>query len=55
VAEAEELLERLEESAGEGTGAFVLEDGRFVDRAVVEGARRTLSLARLASEKEGVS
>src|SRR5215210_6488546 len=28
VAEAEELLARLEESAGKGTGAFVLEDGR---------------------------
>jgi citrate lyase subunit beta/citryl-CoA lyase len=55
IAGARDLLDRLEESAGEGTGAFVLEDGRFVDRAVVEGARRTLALARRASEKEGVS
>ena len=45
VAEAQDLFTRLEESAGEGTGAFVLEDGRFVDRAVVESARSTLALA----------
>jgi citrate lyase subunit beta / citryl-CoA lyase len=43
VAEAQELLDRLEGEAGSGTGAFVLEDGRFVDRAVVESARRTLT------------
>lgn len=52
VAEAEHLLARLEESAGEGTGAFVLEDGRFVDRAVVEGARSTLALAGRIPEEE---
>ena len=55
VAEAEGLLDRLEESAGEGTGAFLLEDGRFVDRAVVEQARTVLALARRASEKGGVT
>jgi citrate lyase subunit beta / citryl-CoA lyase len=43
VAEARELLDRLEGEAGSGTGAFVLEDGRFVDRAVIESARRTLA------------
>jgi citrate lyase subunit beta/citryl-CoA lyase len=43
VAEAQELLDRLEGEAGSGTGAFVLEDGRFVDRAAVESARRTLA------------
>ena len=43
VADAQELLDRLEGEAGSGTGAFVLEDGRFVDRAVVESARRTLT------------
>jgi citrate lyase subunit beta / citryl-CoA lyase len=43
VAEAQELLDRLEGEAGSGTGAFVLEDGRFVDRAVVESARRNLA------------
>jgi citrate lyase subunit beta / citryl-CoA lyase len=42
VSEAEELLGRL----GNEEGAFVLEDGRFVDRAVVESARLTLALAR---------
>ena len=45
VSGAEELLSRLEESAGGGTGAFVLEDGRFVDKAVVEAARSTLALS----------
>jgi citrate lyase subunit beta/citryl-CoA lyase len=55
VAEAEDLLARLEELSGEGTGAFLLEDGRFVDKAVVERARSTLALARRTSEKEGVS
>lgn len=45
VAGAEDLLSRLEESAAGGTGAFVLEDGTFVDKAVVEAARSTLALA----------
>jgi citrate lyase subunit beta/citryl-CoA lyase len=45
VAEARELLGRLEDETEAGTGAFVLDDGRFVDRAVVESARLTLSLA----------
>jgi citrate lyase subunit beta/citryl-CoA lyase len=43
VAEAQELLDRLDSEAAAGTGAFVLEDGRFVDRAVVESAHRTLA------------
>ena len=51
VAEAQGLLDRLESEAESGTGVFVLEDGRFVDRAVVESARRTLALAR----REGAS
>ncbi len=51
VAEAERLLARLDESAGKGTGAFVLEDGRFVDKAVVESARLTLALARRGEEE----
>jgi citrate lyase subunit beta / citryl-CoA lyase len=53
VAEAEDLLARLEESAGTGTGAFALADGRFVDKAVVGSARLTLALAR--REREEVS
>lgn len=55
ISEAEDLLARLETSAGVGTGAFALEDGRFVDEAVVESARSILALARRTSEKEGVS
>ena len=53
VEEASELLDRLDSEAASGTGAFALEDGRFVDRAVVESARRTLTLARY--EREGLS
>jgi citrate lyase subunit beta/citryl-CoA lyase len=53
VAEAKDLLARLEESTGTGTGAFALEDGRFVDEAVVGSARLTLALAR--RDREGVS
>jgi citrate lyase subunit beta/citryl-CoA lyase len=51
VAEAKGLLSRLEESAGTGTGAFALEDGRFVDEAVVGSARLTLALARRDREE----
>jgi citrate lyase subunit beta/citryl-CoA lyase len=51
ITEAEDLLSHLEESAGAGTGAFVLEDGRFVDEAVVGSARLTLALARRDREE----
>ena len=53
IAEAKNLRARLEESTGTGTGAFALEDGRFVDEAVVGSARLTHALAR--REREGVS
>jgi citrate lyase subunit beta/citryl-CoA lyase len=53
VTEAEDLLSRLEESAGAGTGAFALEDGRFVDEAVVGSARLTLALA--SRDREEIS
>jgi citrate lyase subunit beta / citryl-CoA lyase len=46
VTEAQGVLDRLASEATSGTGAFVLQDGRFVDRAVVESARLTLALAR---------
>jgi citrate lyase subunit beta/citryl-CoA lyase len=46
VTEAQGLLDRLASEATSGTGAFVLQDGRFVDRAVVESARLTLAFAR---------
>jgi citrate lyase subunit beta/citryl-CoA lyase len=45
IAEAQDLLDRLEDETAGGTGAFMLDDGRFVDRAVVESAHLTLSLA----------
>ena len=45
VRRAHDLIDRLRVAAELGTGAFALEDGRFVDRAVVEAARRTLALA----------
>lgn len=46
IEEARALLDRLASEVASGTSAFVLEDGRFVDRAVVESARLTLALAR---------
>jgi citrate lyase subunit beta / citryl-CoA lyase len=50
VSEAQALLDRLAGEAASGTGAFVLEDGWFVDRAVVESAHLTLDLARRERE-----
>lgn len=50
VLEAENIIERLRESSEAGAGAFLLEDGRFVDPAVVESARSTLALS---PRKEG--
>jgi len=49
VSEAQGLLDQL----GSEEGAFVLEDGRFVDRAAVESARLTLALARREREVTG--
>jgi len=46
VTQAQALIDRLAGEAASGTGVFVLEDGRFVDWAVVESARLTLALAR---------
>jgi citrate lyase subunit beta/citryl-CoA lyase len=43
VAKARALVEQLERAEQLGTGAFALEDGRFVDRAIVEAARRVLA------------
>ncbi len=55
IIEAKDLLERLEASAGAGTGAFALEDGRFVDEAIVRSARSILALARRSSGREGAA
>lgn len=46
MAEAEDLLGKLEGASASGTGALALEDGRFVDEAVVRAARSTLALAQ---------
>ena len=46
VADAQRLLKRMEEATDAGTGALALEDGRFVDEAVVRSARLTLKLAK---------
>jgi citrate lyase subunit beta / citryl-CoA lyase len=46
VRRARDLIARLHSAAATGTGAFALEDGRFVDLAVVEAAHRTLARVR---------
>lgn len=46
IADARDLLERLDQASSTGTGAFALTDGRFVDLAIVEFARRVLALAQ---------
>lgn len=51
ILEAESIIERLRGAADSGSGAFLLEDGRFVDRAVVESARSTLALSRPKEER----
>jgi citrate lyase subunit beta/citryl-CoA lyase len=43
---ARALIEQLERAEDAGSGAFALPDGRFVDRAIVEAARRVLALRR---------
>ncbi|MGA4848283.1 HpcH/HpaI aldolase/citrate lyase family protein [Streptomyces sp. G5(2025)] len=45
-AEEIERAEEITKAAATDEGALALPDGRFVDRAVVEGAQRVLSLAR---------
>ena len=48
---ARELLDALEAGDQAGLGVAVLRDGRFVDRAMVEGARLTLALASRATRQ----
>jgi len=52
VSEARELLDEVESAAASDTGAFVLENGKFVDEAVVRAARSTLALARRAEIRQ---
>jgi citrate lyase subunit beta/citryl-CoA lyase len=45
VAEARGIIEAFDRAAATGSGAFALENGQFVDRAVVERARALVELA----------
>jgi citrate lyase subunit beta/citryl-CoA lyase len=45
VARAAMIVDRVTTAARDGVGTAVLEDGTFLDVAMVEGARRTLALA----------
>ena len=49
IAQAEELAAAFKEGLAAGVAGLRLPDGRFVDRAVVRAARRTLALHRSAS------
>ncbi|MFJ4998781.1 HpcH/HpaI aldolase/citrate lyase family protein [Microbacterium sp. NPDC088619] len=42
IAAARDVIERVRSAAADGTGAFALEDGTFVDAAMVHAARRVL-------------
>ncbi|HWS50783.1 MAG TPA: CoA ester lyase [Microbacterium sp.] len=46
IARARSIIERVRSAAADGTGAFVLEDGTFVDIAMVRAAERVLAAAR---------
>jgi citrate lyase subunit beta / citryl-CoA lyase len=45
VAEARAIIEAFDRAAATGSGSFALENGQFVDRAVVERARALVELA----------
>lgn len=45
VARARNIVDRVRAAAADGTGAFVLEDGTFLDTAMVRAAERVLALA----------
>lgn len=42
IAKAQEVVDRVRSAAADGTGAFALDDGTFVDAAMVHAARRIL-------------
>ncbi|MFD5213729.1 HpcH/HpaI aldolase/citrate lyase family protein [Microbacterium sp. NPDC058345] len=48
VERAQRILERVASASADGTGAFVLEDGTFIDVAMVRSAERIISAARPA-------
>ncbi|OAZ44626.1 citrate lyase subunit beta [Microbacterium arborescens] len=45
VERARRIVERVRTAAADGTGAFVLDDGTFIDVAMVKAAQRTLAAA----------
>jgi citrate lyase subunit beta / citryl-CoA lyase len=53
VRRARDLVDRLQSAVATGAGAFALEDGRFVDLAVVEAARHTLARVRMVESRGG--
>ena len=52
VAEARAIIEAFDRAAATGSAAFALENGQFVDRAVVERARALVKLAESFTEKQ---
>ena len=47
VARAQRIVDRVAAAAADGTGAFVLEDGTFIDVAMVKAAERVLAASDL--------
>ncbi|UWX96923.1 CoA ester lyase [Arthrobacter zhaoxinii] len=45
VARAQHIVDRVQTAAADGTGAFVLADGTFIDVAMVRAAERVIALA----------
>ena len=45
VEHAQRIIDRVASAAADGTGAFVLDDGTFVDVAMVRGAERIIAAA----------
>jgi citrate lyase subunit beta/citryl-CoA lyase len=43
IAQAQRIVDRVQAAAADGTGAFVLEDGTFIDVAMVKAAERVLA------------
>ncbi|MDQ0643387.1 HpcH/HpaI aldolase/citrate lyase family protein [Microbacterium murale] len=46
IARAQSIVDRVRSAAADGTGAFVLEDGTFIDIAMVRAAERVLASTR---------
>lgn len=50
IARARGIVERVRSAAADGTGAFVLDDGTFIDVAMVRAAERVLAAAGAAAD-----